>query len=168
MLPMSQNIILIGMPGAGKSTIGVILAKYLSKKFIDTDLLIQTRFAMTLQDIVDKHGYLKLRQIEEDEILRMNVQDSVIATGGSAVYSETAMRHLKKNGTIIYLKNDCRELLGRIRDFGTRGLAKKEDQTFDELCKEREPLYMKYSDMTIDCRNKGHEEIAAEMISALK
>jgi shikimate kinase len=165
---VNQNIILIGMPGAGKSTVGVVLAKYIAKDFIDTDLLIQTRHTMSLQDIVDRHGYLKLRQLEEEEILRMNAEDSVVATGGSAVYSDAAMRHLKKNGTIIYLKNDCAELLNRIPDFSSRGLAKREDQTFDELCNEREPLYCKYSDMTIDCRGKDHEDVAVEIVNALR
>jgi shikimate kinase len=156
------------MPGAGKSTVGVILAKYLSKEFIDTDLLIQIRHNMNLQNIVDMHGYLKLRQFEENEILQMNAADSVIATGGSAVYSPKAMQHLKKNGTIIYLKNDCKELLGRIHDFEARGLAKKKDQTFDELCREREPLYIKYGDITVDCKNKNHEDITVEIVNALK
>src|SRR5208282_519524 len=119
-----QNIILIGMPGAGKSTVGVILAKYLSKDFVDTDLLIQNRHRQSLQDILDLQGYLKLREFEENEILQLNVKNTVIATGRSAVYSEKAINHLKKNGKIVYLKLAKNELLKRINNFESRGIAK--------------------------------------------
>jgi len=167
MLGKSTNVVLIGMPGAGKSTVGVILAKNLSKKFIDTDLLIQNTYEMCLQDIIDKHGYIELRNIEEKEILRMNVGNAVIATGGSAVYSEKAMNHLKESGKIIYLKNDITELLGRIKNFETRGLAKKKEQSFEDLFLEREALYTSHGEITILCGKKSHDDIALEIMNLL-
>lgn len=162
-----QNIVLIGMPGAGKSTVGVILAKFLSKDFVDTDLLIQNRHRQSLQAILAGQGYLKLREFEESEILQLNVKNAVIATGGSAVYSERAIKHLKKHGTIVYLKLATNELLKRINNLETRGIAKAKAQSFDELCKERELLYDKYGQIIIDCGNKNHEAVVEEIISKL-
>lgn len=155
------------MPGAGKSTIGVILAKYLSKDFVDTDLLIQTRHHQSLQEILDKYGYVKLREFEEQEILRLHVKNTVVATGGSAVYSESAINHLKKNGKIVYLKLEAHELLKRINNFEIRGIAKAEDQSFHDLYREREVLYNRYGQIIIDCANKNHEAVAEEIISKL-
>ena len=163
---MNPNIVLIGMPGAGKSTIGVMLAKLLSKRFIDTDLLIQNRHETSLQDIIETRGYMELRRIEEDEILHMNAENSVIATGGSAVYSDTAMRHLKQDGIVLYLKNIIEELAGRIHDFETRGLAKKKEQSFYALFAEREALYRRYADITIECGKKNHQDILLEIVTA--
>ena len=163
-----QNIILIGMPGAGKSTIGVILAKYLSKDFVDTDLLIQNRHNRSLQDILDRHGYLKLREFEEREILRLHASNTVIATGGSAVYSEKAMNHLRAGGKIVYLKLAAAELLKRIANFETRGIAKAKGQSFDELCQERGLLYERYAQIVVDCKNKNHEAVVDEIIRRLK
>ena len=162
-----QNIILIGMPGAGKSTVGVLLAKALSKDFVDTDLLIQNRHQQSLQDILDSRGYLKLREFEESEILQLQVKNTVIATGGSAVYSERAINHLKKHGTLVYLKVATHELLNRINNFETRGIAKARGQSFDELCKERELLYDQYGQIIIDCGKKNHEAVVAEIIRKL-
>jgi len=162
-----RNIVLIGMPGAGKSTIGVILAKILSMDFVDTDLLIQTRHQQSLQDIVDRQGYLKLREVEESEILTLNAKNSVIATGGSAVYSEAAMNHLKRIGRIVYLKLAADALLKRIKDFQTRGIAKAKGQTFDDLCRERALLYDRHAQITIDCANKNHETVVEEIIAGL-
>ena len=118
-----KNIILIGMPGAGKSTVGVILSKYLAMDFIDTDLLIQRRCASDLQGIIDSKGYLALRKIEEEIIVSLSADTTVIATGGSAVYSKKAMDRLKRNGTLIYLRMDIKGLLGRIGDYSSRGIA---------------------------------------------
>ena len=160
----ATNIILIGMPGVGKSTLGVLLAKQLSKTFVDTDLLIQQRQKTTLQAIVDKNGYMRLREVEEDEIVRLREHNAVIATGGSAVYSEEAMNHMRENGIIIYLKLGMHELLKRINDYDTRGLAKPKDQSFEGMYKERTALYEKYGEFVVDCTGKTHEEIVAEMI----
>ena len=162
-----QNIVLIGMPGAGKSTVGVILAKYLSKNFVDTDLLIQNRHHQSLQEILDQSGYLKLREYEEQEILRLHVKNAIIATGGSAVYSEKTITHLKAGGKIVYLKLGVNELLNRINNFETRGLAKPKEQSFYDLYQERERLYERYGQITIDCANKSHEEVVEEIISKL-
>lgn len=162
-----ENIILIGMPGVGKSTTGIILAKTLAKDFIDTDVLIQVRYNKSLQDIVDEYDYLKLRRIEEEEILLLNVSNTVIATGGSAVYSEKAMAHLKENGRIVYLKLELDELLMRIDNLGTRGIAKSKDQSFEDLYKEREKLYGKHGEIVIGCKDKKHEHIVAEIIRSM-
>lgn len=121
-----------------------------------------------MQDVLDEHGYLKLREFEENEILRLNVKNTVIATGGSAVYSEKTMNHLKEKGKIVYLKLGVNELLKRINNFETRGLAKAKEQSFYELYKERELLYNRYGQITIDCTNKNHEEVVEEIISKLQ
>jgi len=160
-----KNIILIGMPGVGKSTLGVLLAKQLLKTFIDTDLLIQQRQKATLQAIVDNHGYMRLREVEENEIVLLKEENAVIATGGSAVYSEEAMKHLRENGTIIYLKMGIRELLKRIDDYETRGLAKPKNQSFEGMHKERTALYEKYGEFVVDCTDKKHENIVAEIVA---
>ena len=127
------NIILIGMPGSGKSTVGVILAKHCGKGFIDTDLLIQAAAGRTLQDVVDNEGYLALRKLEEEVFLGLRATDTVIATGGSAVYSRPAMEHLKSAGIVVFLDADLPTLRSRVNDFGSRGLAKRPDQSFEQL-----------------------------------
>jgi len=161
---MKSNVTIIGMPGAGKSTTGIILAKYLSFGFLDTDVLIQVNRKKSLQEIIDESGYLTLRKIEEEEILRINVENHVIATGGSAVYSSKAMSHFRDISTIVFLAVDFETILHRIHNFNTRGIVKAENQTFRDLFDERQVLYEKYSDWTIDCSNMTQEE-AAEIIS---
>ncbi len=146
-----MNIALIGMPGVGKSTVGVILAKLVSYEFVDTDILIQTEKGMTLQEIVNNLGYLHLREIEEKIILSLNVQNSIISTGGSVVYSKKAMRYLSDIAKIVFLDAKYETLLNRIDNFESRGLAKKKEQTFLDLYKERTPLYKKYAQYTINC-----------------
>ena len=165
MTVFKNNIILIGMPGAGKSTIGSSLAKMLEKNFVDTDLLIQEQQGKTLQDIVDNEGHLTLRAIEEKTLLCLNEQNHVIATGGSAVYSEAAMLHFKTIGTIIFLDVELPEIVARISNFDTRGLARRADQTFSELFNERRPLYQQYADICINCTDKTPEIIIKEIIS---
>ena len=160
---MKTNLTLIGMPGAGKSTTGIILAKNLGLGFFDTDILIQINQQKRLQDILDSKGYLDLRKIEEQEILKINIENNVISTGGSAVYSQQAMTHLQSISKIIFLKADFEVLEKRINNFATRGIAKAENQTFKELFKERQILYKKYADITINC-NVLTQDLAAEKI----
>lgn len=160
----STSLILIGMPGAGKSTIGLLLAKALAKDFVDTDLLIQLKAGKTLQDIVDNQGYLQLRAIEEQVLLQAHYPNHVIATGGSAVYSDASMHHLRQFGQVIYLDVALEDLQDRIKDLDTRGLARHPDQSFTELFNERRALYEKYADIRIDCKNKSPERIIEEII----
>ena len=162
-----SNIILVGMPGSGKSTIGVILAKLLSRNFIDTDILIQASEQRILQDIVDTQGYMALRRIEERILLSLDCKDHVIATGGSAVYSQSGMERLRANGIVVYLQADLPTLVSRVRDFTTRGLAKRPDQTFADLFQERTLLYSRYADLTIGCCGLTHEEVCARIIDQL-
>lgn len=160
-----MNITLIGMPGAGKSTVGVILAKMLSYKFIDTDITIQTVHRNTLQNIVDRFGYLRLRQIEEEITCSIDAEDSVISTGGSVIYSKKAMKHLETISKIIFLDVNYENLLKRINNFESRGLAKSENQTFLDLYKERNTLYKKYAQIVIDCNAVAQEKIARKIIN---
>ncbi|MFQ5586400.1 MAG: shikimate kinase [Thermodesulfobacteriota bacterium] len=158
---MKSNITLIGMPGAGKSTVGVIAAKYLSLGFIDTDVLIQVNRHKSLQQIIDESDHINLRRIEEEEILKLQVENHVIATGGSAVYSEAAMAHLLKISMVMFLKVEYEELEKRIHNFETRGIAKAKDQTFRELFNERQVLYNRYAEITVECDTLDQEEVAA-------
>ncbi|MEH6358017.1 MAG: shikimate kinase [Pseudomonadales bacterium] len=158
---MNQNngVILVGMPGAGKSTLGVMLAKELGLDFLDTDVSIQVHESRTLQDIMDSEGYMKLREIEEIVLLKTEANGKVISTGGSAVYSDAGMLHLKKQGTVIFLDVTLDELRRRIHNFDTRGIARRPDQSFEELFEERCALYNKYSDIRFDCNGKTPAEI---------
>ncbi|MBW6512626.1 MAG: shikimate kinase [Desulfuromonadaceae bacterium] len=163
---MKSNLALIGMPGAGKSTVGIILAKTLAKGFVDTDILIQQNCGRSLQAILDSAGYGALRRAEEEEILRLNVIDHVIATGGSAVYSATAMTHLATASTIIFLQVDFDEIVRRIHNFDTRGIARSATQSFRELYAERQILYRRYAQLTIDCAGLNQEAIVAKIATA--
>jgi shikimate kinase len=167
MRQMRSNVVLIGMPGSGKSTVGVILAKQSSRDFIDTDVVIQTMKGESLQDIVDRDGYMALRRIEEETLLGISLRNHVIATGGSAVYSEAAMLHLKSHGVVVFLDADLPTLKTRIHDFETRGLARSPDQSLDDLYRERLPLYRKYADLVVDCGNLTHEAISAKIMEEL-
>jgi shikimate kinase len=157
---MKTNITLIGMAGAGKSTVGIILAKNLGRGFLDTDVLIQINRQRTLQDIVDKDGYLELRRMEEEEICKVNLSNHIVATGGSAVYSEKAMEHLRSISTMVFLDTQFEELERRIHNFETRGLAKAEHQTFRDLYEERAVLYRKYADLIIPTDGIDQDRVA--------
>ncbi len=164
---MSQkrsNLVLIGMPGSGKSTVGVILAKKTSRGFVDTDVLIQTSQGRTLQEIVDLQGDLALRKIEEDCLMGLNLAHYVIATGGSAVYSQKAMNHLKRNSTTIFLDVDMATLESRVLDFSIRGLAKRPGQTLCELFEERLPLYQMHADIIIPCSGMTQDQVCAAIM----
>ncbi len=163
-----SNIVLIGMPGSGKSTVGVLLAKRTSRGFIDTDLLIQSFMGRSLQDIVDSDGYMELRRIEERILLGIECGSDVIATGGSAVYSRPAMERLGACGVIVFLDADMQTLTSRVRDYATRGLAKRPEQSFAELFEERVALYRKYADITINCSCLTLDEVCAEIVASLQ
>ncbi len=153
-----KNIVLIGMPGAGKSTIGVILAKSLLFDFCDTDLSIQKETGESLCDTISRVGIKEFVSLEERVICNQFFSRSVVATGGSAVYGERAMEKLKENGIIVYLKVSPDELQSRIKNIHTRGIAMKEGTTIFELYQERAPLYEKYADITVECDGKSAEE----------
>ena len=163
-----SNIVLIGMPGSGKSTIGIILAKRSSHDFIDTDVLIQSVEHRSLQDILDKEGYLRLREIEARVLQGINVENHVISTGGSAVYSDAAMQHLRKHGTCIYLDGSVDTLRKRITDYETRGIAKRPDQSFADLFAERTSLYRKYADFTINGDSMSQDQICDTIMARLR
>jgi shikimate kinase len=164
----ANNIVLVGMPGAGKSTVGVILAKELCREFLDTDVLIQTVEKVTLQHIVDTRGYMELRTIEERTICGIQCQNHVVATGGSAVYSDLAMLHLKKNGVVIFLEITFEEIFRRISNFATRGLARRPEQSLENLFEERAQLYRKYADITIFSDRKSQDVVVGEIKEQLK
>lgn len=164
MNPYHQSLILIGMPGAGKSTIGLLLAKHLAKDFVDTDLLIQLEHSKTLQDILNEQGYLALRNHEEKILIEAHYPNHVIATGGSAVYSAPAMRHLKQFGPIIFLDVGLPELEQRINNMNSRGIARAPQQSFAELYAERRPLYLAYADIVVDANGKTPAQILDEVI----
>ena len=148
---MKNNIVLIGMPGCGKSTVGVFLAKIIGYDFLDSDLLIQSREGKKLYEIIDEKGIDAFNRIENEVNASINTTNTVIATGGSVVYGEEAMEHLKKIGTVVYLYVSPEELTERIDNFATRGISMREGQTFANLYEERSPLYEKYCDIKIDC-----------------
>lgn len=158
-----DNIVLIGMPGAGKSTIGVVLAKSMGFKFIDSDLLIQEREGKLLHEIISQSGDEGFRKIENDVNSSIDVTNAVIATGGSVVYGKEAMEHLKKIGTVVYLKHNYDEIEKRLGDLGKRGVTIKRGQTLADLYNERIPLYAKYADIVIDCDNKYIRSIVREI-----
>ena len=157
---MKSNLTLIGMPGAGKSTVGIILAKDLSFGFIDTDILIQINQQKSLQEIINESDHLNLRKIEEGEILKLNIDKHIISTGGSVPYSKASMAHLSKISTIVFLQASYEEIERRIHNFETRGIAKSKDQTFRELFAERQVLYEKYADITVACDELNQDEVA--------
>lgn len=165
---MKTNLTLIGMPGAGKSTIGILLAKNLSLGFIDTDILIQSNQQKSLQQILDESDHLNLRAIEEQEIVKLNIGRHVIATGGSAAYSEKAMTHLQGISVIVFLEVSFAEIERRIHNFASRGIAKAADQTFRELFDERQLLYNKYAEMTIHCDGFDLDEVACKVASCFR
>ena len=165
MNPQATTLVLIGMPGAGKSTVGVILAKRTTRAFLDTDVVIQTKCGRSLQDIVDRDGYRALRNIEEEVICGLTLHNHVIATGGSAVYSSAAMHHLKQSGIIVFLDVDLTTLMSRVHDYSTRGLARRPEQSIEDLFAERYQLYANYADMTISCSGMQQDQVCDEIIS---
>jgi len=162
-----RNVVLIGMPGSGKSMVGVLLAKRLGLGFVDTDLLIQEQAGRTLQDIVDNDGYQALRHIEEQVLLGLEVHGKVISTGGSAVYSDKAMAHLKTAGLAVFLDIPLDLVIRRIGDHSARGISRRPDQSLDELFQERLALYRRHADIVIDGRGQDQEDTCTAVVEAL-
>ena len=158
-----RNLVLIGMPGAGKSTVGVLLAKTLKMPFTDTDILIQKQENSYLQELIEKHGIDGFIKIEENTVKSLDLRNHVIATGGSVVYSETAMAHLKAHGIIFFLNARLYQLERRLKNSRNRGIAMSPGQTLGSLYRERLPLYKKYADIEIDCSRKHIETIVTEI-----
>ena len=161
------NIVLIGMPAVGKSTIGVLLAKTLILSFTDTDLLIQEKYKKSLCDIINDNGTKAFLNIEEDVILNSDFHNSVIATGGSAVYGENAMKKLKASGKVIYLDLSLEEIRKRIGDIKSRGVVLTKGTTLEDIFNDRKALYEKYADIKIDCNNLTAEKKNKKIISVL-
>lgn len=162
-----QNIVLVGMPAVGKSTIGVLLAKTLILSFTDTDLLIQEKYKKSLCDIIKDNGTKAFLDIEEKIILETNFENTVIATGGSAVYGESAMKKLKENGTVVYLRLSTEEIKKRIGDIKSRGVVLTNGSTVEDIFEDRKALYEKHADFTVDCNNSTVEECVEKIIANL-
>lgn len=158
------NLVLIGMPGAGKSTTGVLVAKELGKTFIDVDLLIQERENALLQEIIDRVGFDDFLVIEESVLLELNPENAIIAPGGSIIYSEKAVDHLKQKGLFVYLKLDYDEIERRIYNISSRGIVFGEGKGLFDLYEERIVLYEKYADLIIECSGLSIEEVTQEII----
>tara|TARA_Y100000590_G_scaffold70458_2_gene76972 strand:+ start:3845 stop:4372 length:528 start_codon:yes stop_codon:yes gene_type:complete len=150
---MKNSISLIGMAGAGKSSIGERLSKHLKLNFVDSDSLIEEKFGKSLQDILNNNGNEKFNEIEEGVLLSVKFKKIVLATGGSAVFCKKAMEYIKENSTVIYLEVPFDDISTRISDFSERGLIKRSDQTIKEAYKDREGLYQKYADYIV--KNNG-------------
>ncbi|PWR70405.1 shikimate kinase [Methanospirillum lacunae] len=163
-----KNIVLIGLPGAGKSTIGVILAKTLGMRFIDTDILIQENTGRILQTIINEDGTEAFLKTEEKNILGLNVTNAVIATGGSAVYSSHAMEHLKSDSIIVYLNISFDEMKRRLRNIKTRGVVMIPGQNLRDMVNQRIPLYEHYSDITIDCSYDDFENVVEKVVKKIQ
>ncbi|KLK88496.1 shikimate kinase [Methanoculleus sediminis] len=162
-----RNIVLIGMPGAGKSTVGVVLAKTLGMQFIDTDILIQERAGRMLQEILDTDGPDAFKRIEEETILSLHSSRAVIATGGSVVCSEDAMAHLKSAGLVVYLEIPYAEMEARLKNITTRGIVLLPGQSLRGMYDERVPLYERYADLTVACSGEDLESVVENVIKAL-
>lgn len=162
-----KNIVLIGMPGAGKSTVGVVLAKHEGFGFLDSDLVIQEKTGLLLHEIISREGDEGFRQVENRVNASLQVRHTVIATGGSVIYGREAMQHLRRIGTVVYLKLSCPSIAERLGDLKERGVTLKEGQTLQQLYDERVPLYERYADITIDCEEKSIRKIVAEISARL-
>ncbi len=158
-----DNIVLIGMPGSGKSTVGVVLAKKMGCHFVDCDLVIQEKYHKLLQELIEEYGVEGFWELENRVNVSLNLEGSVIATGGSAVYGKEAMEHLRTIGHVIYLKLPFEEVESRLGDLNARGVTLLPGQDLRALYEERVPLYEKYAHVTVDCEGKMLREIVMEI-----
>jgi shikimate kinase len=168
---VKNNLVLIGMPGAGKSTVGVVLAKTLGYDFVDTDILLSRRLGMTLQSYIDRYGIERFLREEERAALSLDCEDAVIATGGSMALSDTAMRRLKNGSTTVFFDIPLEELKKRLRNIKTRGIALRPGQTIETLYDERRPLYERYADLTVPGQPENIrdlEGLVAEIVEFIK
>ena len=163
-----KNLVLIGMPGCGKSTCGVLAAKALCMDFVDTDLVIQQNEGMALQAIIDQKGNDFFAAAEESAVCGLDVKNAVVATGGSVVYSKKAMERLKKDGIVIYLAISFDTMMRRIANIRSRGILLKNGETIEAMFRERASLYQKYADSTIDCNGKEIETTVSEIVKLVK
>ncbi len=163
-----DNIILIGMPGVGKSTIGVLLAKRLKLAFLDTDIYIQTREGKSLQELIQLHGASGFCDLEGDYIVSLSATASVIATGGSVVYIQSAMEHLQAGGPIVHLDLALNRLQKRLDDIDARGVVIGPNQQLGDLYAERQPFYAKYADITIATDGLSPDQVVGQIIRLLK
>jgi shikimate kinase len=161
-----ETVSLIGMPGAGKSTVGVMLAKLLGLGFTDSDLVIQVRHGKSLQAILNESGYLHLRQLEEEVLLDIDLAQQLISTGGSAVYSSRGMLRLKSAGPVVFLDVPLAELRQRVDNAHQRGIAHPPGQDFADVFAERQPLYLQYADLVVDAAAQS-AEATARLIAGL-
>lgn len=162
-----DNIILIGMPGCGKSTLGVLLAKTLLKSFVDTDLIIQEQEGKELYKIIAEKGKDAFAEIENRIVAQVKCHNSIIATGGSVVFGEDAMKNLKSQGTVVYLKLPLHEIERRVRNIRTRGIVMAPGMTLANVFEERAPLYEKYADITVHCSRAPLEKTVEKIMKAL-
>lgn len=162
-----DNVILIGMSGAGKSTLGVLLAKAMGKNFFDTDILIQQSEGKLLQQILDEDGMAYFLEAEERIVSSLDIHGTVIATGGSVVYSERAMAHLRSLGTVVYLAVDYSELAARLSNIKTRGIVFKGSADLHSVYLERLPLYEKYAHFRVACDGQGIEGCVEQLLNCL-
>lgn len=163
-----DNIILIGMPGSGKSTVGIVLAKVLGFYFIDSDLIIQEKEKRLLHEIITQEGLEGFIAVENRINAEIQAEKTVIATGGSVIYGKEAMEHLSQMGTVVYIKVTCEELKNRLGDLEKRGVALKEGQSLDSLYKERCPLYERYANITVDADGLSIEKLVKNIKTCLQ
>ncbi|MCR3923312.1 MAG: shikimate kinase [Firmicutes bacterium] len=162
-----KNIVLIGMPGAGKSTVGVLVAKALGMSFVDTDLLIQEQEQQLLQEMINHEGIKEFLKTEEEVILRLQIENSVIATGGSVICSVAAINHLQQYGTLIYLKLTLGEIKARIKNMASRGIVLEQGQTLADLYQARASVYEHYADRLVDCSGLDIENVVSKVIKSV-
>lgn len=163
-----NNIILIGLPGAGKSTLGVILAKALGMHFIDTDIVIQDQTGRLLQEIINTDGVKRFLEIEEECVLSLTCSRAVISTGGSVVYSTRAMKHLRTDGIIIYLEISFEEMVRRLKNITTRGIVLEQGQSLRDMYDQRIPLYERHADIRIDCSGEAFESVVEKVVLRIR